>query len=58
MHRPTRQHQNLLEKIAAKESRAKRHERKPGKRAKQWSKWVKTYEPLTQGGAGATESAA
>lgn len=48
MHRPTRQHQHLLEKIARKEALAKRRNRKAGPRAKTWRKWVATYAPLTQ----------
>jgi len=50
MHRPSRQHQHLLEKISLKESRGQQQERKPGKRAKQWKKWVAQYAPLTQQG--------
>ncbi len=46
MHRPSRQHQHLLEKIARKESRAKAQNRKGGSRVKQWKKWVEAYKPL------------
>ncbi|WP_170319385.1 hypothetical protein [Polyangium spumosum] len=46
MHRPSRQHQHLIEKIASKESRAKAHNRKPGKRLKQWRKWAEAYKGL------------
>lgn len=48
MHRPTRQHQHLLEKIARKEALSKRHTRKAGKRAKTWRKWAAAYAPLAQ----------
>ena len=48
MHRPSRQHQHLLEKIARKESRAKSKNRKAvGSRLKQWKKWAEAYKPLT-----------
>jgi hypothetical protein len=40
MDRPTRQTNHLLQKIARKESLAKAHTRKSGKRLKQWRKWV------------------
>ncbi|MDI1484161.1 hypothetical protein [Polyangium sp. y55x31] len=46
MHRPSRQHQHLLEKIARKESRAKAKNRKPGTRLKQWKKWAEAYKAL------------
>lgn len=46
MHRPSRQHQHLLEKIARKESRAQSKNRKAGSRLKQWKKWAEAYKPL------------
>ncbi|MDC3960397.1 hypothetical protein [Polyangium jinanense] len=46
MHRPSRQHQHLLEKIARKEGRAKAKNRKPGTRLKQWKKWAEAYKAL------------
>jgi len=46
MHRPSRQHQHLLEKIARKESRAKSKNRKAGARLKQWKKWAEAYKGL------------
>ena len=48
MHRPTRQHNHLLNKIARKESLAKARNRKGGARVKQWKKHVEAYKPLTQ----------
>jgi hypothetical protein len=48
MHRPSRQHKHLLEKIALKEARAKSKNRKGGARVKQWRKWAKAYEGLVQ----------
>lgn len=42
MNRPSRQRQNLLEKIARKESRSPK---KPGKKLKQWKKWAEAYKP-------------
>jgi hypothetical protein len=44
MHRPSRQHNHLLQKIARKESLAKARTRKVGSRLKQWRKWAKAYE--------------
>jgi hypothetical protein len=44
MNRPTHKFENLLEKIAEKESRS---HKKPGKRTKRWRKWVSAYKPLT-----------
>lgn len=41
MNRPTRQLNNLLEKVAAKETRS---DKKPGKRAKRWRKWIESYK--------------
>jgi hypothetical protein len=46
MHRPTRQHAHLAEKIAAKETRS---HKKPGKRTKRWKKWAEQHKPLVQG---------
>jgi len=46
MHRPSRQHKHLLEKIARKESRSKAQNRKGGKRLKAWRNWAKKYESL------------
>ncbi|HRI63857.1 MAG TPA: hypothetical protein PK156_06455 [Polyangium sp.] len=48
MHRPSRQHNHLLQKIARKESLAKARSRKNGKRLKQWKKWAESYKALTQ----------
>jgi hypothetical protein len=48
MHRPSRQHNHLLQKIARKESLAKTRNRKSGKRLKQWKKWAEGYKALTQ----------
>ncbi len=48
MHRPTRQHNSLLQKIARKESLAKTRNRKNGKRLKQWKKWAEAYKGLAQ----------
>ncbi|HVY47638.1 MAG TPA: hypothetical protein VHB21_17230 [Minicystis sp.] len=47
MHRPTRQHATLAQKIAEKEARS--HKKKPGKKAKRYKKWAATYQPLAQG---------
>ncbi|AKT39171.1 hypothetical protein [Chondromyces crocatus] len=57
MHRPSRQHQHLLQKIARKESLAKQSNRKTGKRTKAWSRWVAQYAPLTEQGAAQAEGA-
>jgi hypothetical protein len=46
MNRPARQHHHLVEKIATKESRAAKVERKPGKRTKRWRKWAEAYKTL------------
>jgi hypothetical protein len=46
MHRPSRQHHHLLEKIALKESRVKAKNRKAGARLKQWKKWAEAYKGL------------
>lgn len=43
MNRPARQRQNLLEKIARKESRSAG---KAGKRLKRWKKWADKYKPV------------
>jgi len=48
MHRPSRQHNHLLLKIARKESLAKARSRKNGKRLKQWRKWAEAYKGLVQ----------
>ncbi len=40
MHRPTRQHKNLLQKIEEKVARS----RKSGKKAKRWKKWAEEYK--------------
>jgi len=48
MHRPSRQHQHLLAKIALKESRANSKNRSAGSRLKQWKKWAEKYKDLTQ----------
>ncbi|MBK9266645.1 MAG: hypothetical protein IPM54_43520 [Polyangiaceae bacterium] len=48
MHRPSRQHNHLLQKIARKESLAKARKRHVGRRLKQWRKWSKAYEGLVQ----------
>jgi hypothetical protein len=45
MHRPTRQHQHLLQKIATKDARS---HKKPGRRTKKWRKWAAQYAPLAQ----------
>jgi hypothetical protein len=42
MHRPTRQHANLLKKIEEKKARS----RKRGKKVKRWAKWAETYKEL------------
>jgi hypothetical protein len=46
MHRPTRQHKHLVEKIATKTARSPR---KPGRRTKRWKKWTESYKGLVQG---------
>jgi hypothetical protein len=46
MNRPARKRTHLLQKIAAKTSRAKNH--KPGKRAKRWRKWAEAYKAITE----------
>jgi hypothetical protein len=51
MHRPTRQHQNLVAKVAEKRNRSQK--KKPGRKAKKWNKWIAQYAPLAQG-SGAT----
>ena len=43
MNRPTHKYDNLLEKIAIKESRS---HKKPGKRTKRWRKWADKYKPV------------
>lgn len=43
MHRPSRQHQHLLAKIAEKEARSLK---KPGKRTKRWRTWAARYKEL------------
>jgi hypothetical protein len=48
MHRPSRQLNNLIQKIARKESLAKAHNRKGGKRVKQWKKSVEAFKSLAQ----------
>jgi hypothetical protein len=48
MHRPTRQHNHLVQKIARKESLVKARNRKNGKRLKQWKKWAEAYKALAQ----------
>lgn len=48
MHRPSRQHNHLLQKIARKESLIKARNRKRGKRLKQWTKWAESYKGLVQ----------
>lgn len=47
MHRPTRQHRNLLAKIENKTARS----RNRGKKAKRWSKWAAEYKALITEGA-------
>ena len=47
MHRPTRQHKNLLQKIEKKVARS----RKSGKKAKRWKKWAETYKGNVEGAA-------
>lgn len=42
MHRPTRQHKHLLEKIEEKKARS----RKRGKKAKRLAKWAEEYKDL------------
>jgi hypothetical protein len=54
MHRPTRQHQNLVAKITLKKTRNQK--KKPGRKAKRWSKWIAAYAPLTAGAASAAEA--
>lgn len=44
MHRPTRQHRLLVEKIENKKARAK----KPGKKLKRWTKWAESYKGLSK----------
>jgi hypothetical protein len=46
MDRPKRQHAHLAEKIGEKKSRS---HKKPGKRAKRWTKWLTHYQPLVDG---------
>ena len=45
MHRPTRQHGNLLKKIETKKARS----RLKGKKAKRLAKWVESYKGLCEG---------
>lgn len=56
MHRPTRQHKNLLQKIEKKVARS----RKSGKKAKRWKKWAEEYKDNVkqEGGAKKKEGAA
>lgn len=44
MHRPTRQHRHLVEKIENKKTRAKKN----GKKTKRWTKWAESYKGLNQ----------
>lgn len=52
MHRPTRQHEHLVRKIAEKQTRNP-SKKKPGRKTKLWNKWAALYAPLTQGAEGA-----
>ncbi|WP_437670540.1 hypothetical protein [Sorangium sp. So ce131] len=49
MHRPTRQHQHLTEKLAQKQQRSAQSSRKPGRKTKRWGKWLTQYAPLVAG---------
>jgi hypothetical protein len=49
MHRPTRQHQNLVAKVTTKKARS--HKKKPGRKTKRWNKWIAAYAPLAAGAA-------
>ena len=56
MHRPTRQHQHLTAKVEAKKTRSQSQKKKPGRKAKQWSKWLAQYAPLVAGAAPAADT--
>ena len=45
MHRPTRQHRNLVAKIERKSTRR----RTDGKKARRWKKWAEQYKNLCEG---------
>jgi hypothetical protein len=47
MHRPTRQHRNLVAKLERKAKRSRRR----GEKAKRWAKWVEGYKKLCEGAA-------
>ncbi len=44
MHRPTRQHANLIAKIEEKKTKS----RKSGKKAKRLAKWAEEYKELNK----------
>jgi len=46
MHRPSRKHKHLLEKIARKEALTKAGNRHVGSRLKRWKKWAEAYKDL------------
>jgi hypothetical protein len=48
MKRPTRQRNHLVEKVALKQSRTTAKNRKPGKRAKRWRKWIESYKAVAE----------
>lgn len=52
MHRPTRQHKNLLQKIENKVARS----RKSGKKAKRLKKWAAEYKDNVKEEGGAKKS--
>lgn len=45
MHRPTRKHSALKEKLEAKAGRSRNN----GKKAKRWKKWIAQYEAACEG---------
>lgn len=56
MHRPTRQHQHLVQKVAQKQALSAARSRKPGRKTKRWNKWVAQYAPLVAGAETSAES--
>ncbi len=53
MNRPARQHQHLVAKLEAKKARTIK--KKPGRKAKQWAKWIAAYAPLAAGAEASAE---
>jgi hypothetical protein len=54
MYRPERQRNNLVQKVAEKESRS---HKKPGRRTKRWRKWLERYKGIAAGQIGAPAEA-